>query len=79
MEQAETDLRAIAEVKGWNAAIIEMAKGLLIFGDPDIVGEQLQACMDTSIDGITMNLPTNGHIVDRIGLLGEIGLAATAP
>ena len=32
----------------------------------------------TGIDGITMNLPANGHIVDRIGLLGEIGLAATA-
>ncbi len=79
MEQAEADLRAIADVKGWNDAIMEMAKGILIFGDPDTVGEQLQACMDTGIDGITMNLPANGHIVDRIGLLGEIGLAATAP
>ncbi len=78
MEQAEADLRAIAEVKGWNDAIIEMAKGILIFGDPDTVGEQLHACMDTGIDGITMNLPANGHIVDRVGLLGEIGLAVTA-
>ena len=59
--------------------IIDMAKGILIFGDPDTVGEQLQACMDTGIDGITVNLPGNGHIVDRIGLLGELGLKATAP
>lgn len=78
MEQAEADLRGVAEAKGWNDAIIEMAKGVLIYGDPDTVGEKLQACMDTGIDGITMNLPANGHIVDRIGLLGEIGLAATA-
>ena len=78
MEQAEADLRAVAEVKGWNDAIIDMAKGMLIYGDPDTVGQQLQACMDTGIDGITVNLPMNGHIVERIGLLGEIGLAATS-
>lgn len=78
MEQAEQDLREVAEVKGWNDAIMEMAKGILIFGDPDTVGEQLQAAMATGIDGITVNLPGNGHKPDRIGLLGEIGLAATA-
>ncbi len=79
MEEADADLRAMAAAKGWNDDIIEMAKGLLIYGDPDTVGEQLRACMDTGIDGITVNLPGNGHNVDRIGLLGEIGLAATAP
>ncbi len=78
MEEAERDLREIAVAKGWSDDIIAMAKQILIFGDPDTVGEQLQACMDTGIDGLTINLPANGHIVDRIGLLGEIGLAVTA-
>ena len=78
MEEAEADLRAVAAVKGWNDEIIEMAKGILIYGDPDTVGGQLQACMDTGIDGLTINLPANGHNTDRIGLLGEIGLKATA-
>ena len=78
MEEAEQDLRAIAAAKGWNDEIIAMAKQILVFGDPDTVGEQLQACMDTGIDGLTINLPANGHHVERIGLLGEIGLAATA-
>ena len=55
-----------------------MAKMILIYGDPDTVGEKLQACMDTGIDGMTINLATNGHKTERIGLLGEIGLAATA-
>lgn len=78
MEEAESDLREVAAVKGWSEEIIEMAKGLLIYGDPDTVGERLQACMDSGIDGLTINLPGNGHNPDRIGLLGEIGLAATA-
>ena len=78
MEEADADLREVAAAKGWNDEIIEMAKGILIYGDPDTVGERLQACMDTGIDGMTINLPGNGHNLDRIGLLGEIGLAATS-
>jgi len=78
MEQADADLREVAAVKGWNDEIIEMAKTMLICGDPDTVGERLAACMDTGIDGLTINLPANGHNTDRIGLLGEIGLAATS-
>jgi len=78
MEEAQADVDAIAAAKGWSAEIAEMAKAILIYGDPDTVGERLQACMDTGIDGLTINLPGNGHNPDRIALLGEIGLAATA-
>ena len=78
MEEAEADLRELAEVKGWNEEIIEMVKTIFIYGDTDTVGERLQACMDTGIDGMTINLAANGHNTDRIGLLGEIGLKATA-
>lgn len=78
MEEAEADVREVAAAKGWNDEIIEMIKTILIYGDPDTVGERLQACMDTGIDGMTINLPGNGHKTDRIGLLGEIALAATA-
>lgn len=72
MEEAVADARTLAGVKGWNDEIIEMLKGVLIFGDPDTVGAQLQELVDTGIDGLTINLPANGHIVERIGLLGEI-------
>ncbi|MEM9564402.1 MAG: LLM class F420-dependent oxidoreductase [Actinomycetota bacterium] len=78
MEEAEADLRSVAGAKGWNDEVMEMAKGILIYGDPDTVGEALQATMDTGIDGLTINLPGNGHNTDRIGLLGEIALKATA-
>ena len=77
MEEAEADLRAVGGAKGWPDEVIEMAKGLLVYGDPDTVGERLQAAMDTGIDGLTVNLPGNGHNLDRIGLLGEVGLKVT--
>ena len=78
MEEAEADVRAVAAAKGWGEEIIEMVKGILIYGDADTVGEQLKACMDFGVDGLTINLPGNGHNPDRIALLGEVALAATA-
>ncbi len=78
MEEAEADLAELAAAKGWPAEVVEMAKGILVFGDPDTVGERLQACMDAGLDGLTLNLPANGHKTERIGLLGDIGLAVTA-
>ena len=77
MEEADADIREMAAAKGWGEEIVEMVKGLLVVGDPDTVGEHLQASMDMGLDGLTINLPANGHKVERIGLLGEIGLAAT--
>jgi len=79
MEEAQADLAETAAVKGWNDEIVEMAKNILVFGDPDTVGEQLDAMMATGIDGLTLNLPANGQNTERIHLLGELGLAATAP
>tara|TARA_B100000686_G_C16676759_1_gene909569 strand:+ start:316 stop:1284 length:969 start_codon:yes stop_codon:yes gene_type:complete len=78
MEEAKSDLKKIAELKGWSEEITEMVKTIYICGDSDTVGEKLQACMDTGIDGLTINLAANGYNLERIGLLGEIALAATA-
>jgi F420-dependent oxidoreductase-like protein len=76
MEEAQADLAETAAAKGWSDEVVEMAKSILVFGDPDTVGEQLRAMMATGIDGLTLNLPANGQNPDRIGLLGEIALAA---
>jgi len=78
MEEAEADVAELAAVKGWNEEIAGMVKSMLIFGDADTVGEHLQGVMDAGLDGLTVDLPINGHNLDRIALLGEIGLAATA-
>jgi F420-dependent oxidoreductase-like protein len=72
MEQADTDLDRIAELKGWNDAIRSMVRERLIFGDPDTVGEALAEAVGHGLDGITVDLPVNGHDVERIALLGEI-------
>jgi alkanesulfonate monooxygenase SsuD/methylene tetrahydromethanopterin reductase-like flavin-dependent oxidoreductase (luciferase family) len=72
MEEAEADLEAVAAVKGWNDAVVAMARQLLVFGDPDTVGEQIAEAMRFGIDGVALNLPASGHDPERIGLLGEI-------
>jgi F420-dependent oxidoreductase-like protein len=76
MEEAEADLRAIAAVKGFNDEVVELMKHILIYGDPDTVGEKLVATMNTGIDGLTINLPVNGHDTDRIALLGQVASKA---
>ena len=72
MEEAEADLAEMSEAKGWPTEVAEMVKGILIYGDPDTVGEQLQAAMDSGLDGLTINLPGNGYKTERIALLGEV-------
>ena len=76
MEEAESDLDAIAQVKGWNDEVKGMIRQRLIFGDADTVGEILSEAIGLGLDGITVDLPVNGHNVERIELLGEISLKA---
>ena len=62
----------MAEVKGWNDQVVEAVKKQLIFGDPDTVGSVLQEAVGLGLDGLTVDLPVNGHLPERIALLGEI-------
>ena len=78
MEQAQADLDELAALKGWNAEVIELVKGIIIFGDPDTVGEKLQEAYNMGLDGMTINLPGNGHIPGRISLLAEVANKAMA-
>ncbi len=71
-EEADRDLVRMAEIKGWNDERVEIAKTMLVFGDPDSVGEQLAAVKATGVDGFTINLAVNGYITERIALLGEV-------
>ncbi|MEZ5557743.1 MAG: LLM class F420-dependent oxidoreductase [Pseudomonadales bacterium] len=78
MEQAIADLNAVAAAKGWNNDMVAMARQLLIFGDPDTVGEQIAEAMRHGIDGVALNLPASGHDPERIALLGEVAQKAIA-
>jgi F420-dependent oxidoreductase-like protein len=72
MEEANADLDELAAAKGWNDAVKDMIRKRLVFGDPDTVGEVLQKAVGYGLDGLTVDLPVNGHKLERIALLGEI-------
>ena len=76
LEEVEADLKAIAQVKGWNESIANMVRQTLIFGDADSVGEQLTDAINLGLDGITVDLPVNGHNPERVALLAEIAQKA---
>ena len=71
-EQAERELHAALERTGLftDAAARDAATARFAWGDPDEVGEQLQARLDLGVDGWTINLPANGHDPERVELLG---------
>ena len=71
-EQAERELHAAFERTGLftDAAARDAATARFAWGDPDEVGEQLQARLDLGVDGWTINLPANGHDPERVELLG---------
>ncbi len=47
-------------------------QGLVLVGDPDTVGEQLATDLAKGVDGFTMNQSFNGHVPERVALLGEV-------
>jgi F420-dependent oxidoreductase-like protein len=72
MEEAEADLAEMAGLKGWNDEVLEMLKTFFIYGDLDTVGEAFEESMAAGLDGLTINLPVNGHKLERIGMVGEL-------
>jgi F420-dependent oxidoreductase-like protein len=76
LEELEADLAAIALVKGWNDTILEMVRKALIYGDADSVGERIAEAVAMGIDGVTVDLPINGHNLERVELLGQVALKA---
>jgi F420-dependent oxidoreductase-like protein len=75
-EQAQADIARYLGERGIDLATADeatrrMIEGRITFGDPDEVGEQLAAILDLGVDGLTCNLPANGHDPDNVELLGE--------
>jgi alkanesulfonate monooxygenase SsuD/methylene tetrahydromethanopterin reductase-like flavin-dependent oxidoreductase (luciferase family) len=76
MEEAEADLAAYLGGRGMDLAAMDEATraatlAFFIFGDPDTVGERFARELETGVDGFTINMPANGHIPERVALLGE--------
>jgi F420-dependent oxidoreductase-like protein len=63
MEQARSELHAAFGDRG-----VDLDR--FVVGDPDTVGEQFAADLALGVDGFTVNMPANGHVPDRVALLG---------
>jgi len=75
-DQAYADVGAFLGARGLDLTTMddatkEMVLGLVVWGDPDEVGEQLTSVLELGIDGFTCNLPANGHDPDNVELLGR--------
>jgi F420-dependent oxidoreductase-like protein len=74
MEQARAELDAYLAFQGRDRskdAFLDAYLSRSVVGDPDTVGAQLADELAAGIDGFTINCPFNGHIPERVALLGE--------
>jgi len=58
----------------WDSLDEEFQKALtarIIMGGPDEVCEQVQSLIDMGLDGLTINMPANGHDPEMVALAGE--------
>jgi F420-dependent oxidoreductase-like protein len=74
--QAEADIARYLGERGIDLGTADettrrMIEGRITYGDPDEIGEKLAAVLELGVDGLTCNLPANGHDPDNVELLGE--------
>jgi F420-dependent oxidoreductase-like protein len=50
----------------------------MVVGDPDAVGEQATRILDAGLDGLTFNMPADGHEPEAVAFAGEV-LQKVAP
>jgi F420-dependent oxidoreductase-like protein len=77
-DQAEADMKAFMAPRGIDLdtaddTLKQMVADMVSWGDPDEVSEQLSAILAHGVDGLTCNLPANGHRPDNVELLGQVG------
>lgn len=70
---APTHDQAVQEADEAVARIPELAgrRGSLILGSPQEVAATYERILATGVDGVTVNLPANGHLEGRVALLGQ--------
>ena len=50
----------------------ELILAMVIWGDESEVGEQLTEVLATGVDGLTISLPGNGYMPERVEQLGAV-------
>jgi F420-dependent oxidoreductase-like protein len=74
--QAEADRDAYFAMRGMEwASLPEEVQALIearvVVGDPDTVAARAAEWKALGVDGLTVSAPANGHLPERVGLLGE--------
>ncbi|MFM7070020.1 MAG: hypothetical protein ACKOYM_11250, partial [Actinomycetes bacterium] len=49
-----------------------MVDSMIVCGDPDTLGATFSDWKATGVDGFTVSLPANGHLPERVALLGQV-------
>jgi F420-dependent oxidoreductase-like protein len=75
-DEAYAEMSAFLGRRGMDLANLDEATkqlilSMVVWGDPDEVGERLTAMLELGVDGFTCNLPANGHDPERVELLGQ--------
>lgn len=70
-DQAEAEARAYLAGIGVDEQLASAMVDRMPIGDPDEIGERLEQVRALGLDGITVNLPMNGHDPDRVELMGQ--------
>ena len=71
MEQAEAEASAWFDRRGLDEETRAAVLARYHVGDPDTVAAKFEEELATGVDGFTVNMPANGHIQERVWLLGE--------
>jgi len=71
MEQAEAEASAWFDRRGLDEETRAAVLARYHVGDPDTVAAKFEEDLATGVDGFTVNMPANGHIQERVWLLGE--------
>jgi len=72
--EAERDIYLAGRGMEWSNLPEElqvMIDGMIVVGDPSTVGERFEQWKALGVDGFTVSMPANGHLPERVALLGE--------
>ena len=75
-EQAVAEVDALLARRGLDVSSMSdddaaRTRSLITHGDPDAIGEEFARRLALGVDGFTVNAVANGHVPERVSLLGE--------
>lgn len=70
-EDAVASMEKFVAMHEWPAKVLEFYKPRLVIGDPDTIGEKMQALAALGLDGVTLNLMASAHDPEMVALAGR--------